>query len=143
MKKILVAINDNAFSKELIETGATLCRNGKGELYILNVMEVPLSLPLQAEPEADITQANTILDKALESVEELRIKVTADMVSARSVGGGIISYATNRQIDLIIAGLKDYQGFGDIISSSAVEYILKKAPCQVMILRQERENRQK
>ncbi|MCE1247594.1 MAG: universal stress protein [Firmicutes bacterium] len=140
MKKILVAINDSELSRDLINLGAALCRNEKGELYILHILEVPFYLPLDAEPEADVSSANKILDKSLEIVEDLKIKTTADMVSARSVGGGIISYANSKNVDVIIAGHKDYPGYGDVISSPAVEYILKKATCRVMIIRQERAN---
>lgn len=138
-KRILIAINQDPFSLELVKLGAALCYQMKGELYLVYVYEVPLSLPLSADVSEELAKGDAVLDKAVEIVDEKRIEVNTDIVQARTAGAGILSLANNIKADIIILGMIPNAQTEIDLESRTVEYLLKKASCRVIVMRQETE----
>ena len=135
MTKILVAVNDDDLYGELVNLGVSLSRQNKAELYLVYVYEVPLSLPLDSDVPGELDKGDSILDKAAELADEKQVEVKTEIVQARTAGAGIVTEAVNLKADIIIAGMKEHPGYGETIKSQTVEYVLKKAPCKVLLLR--------
>ncbi|MCD4783059.1 MAG: universal stress protein [Candidatus Eremiobacteraeota bacterium] len=133
--KILVAVNEDDYSKELIKTGATLSSQFRSELYIVYVYEVPLALPLDSDSPEEIEKGDRILDFASGIADEAGISAQTDIIQARTVGAGIVNEARDLGVDLLIIGMKKYPGHGENIISRTVDYVMKKTPCRVMLMR--------
>lgn len=59
-----------------------------------------------------------------------------DLLQAREVAPTVIDEAVERKIDLILMGVKYQRRFGQFSLGSIVPYILKNAPCQVILYSQ-------
>jgi len=140
MKKILIAINGDDSSTELVNLGLLLGKQERAELYVVYVFEVPLSLTLDSENPGELEKGDKILEKAVELAEEKRLEIVTDIIQARSAGAGIVSQAFNLNADMVIIGMKEFHLFGDIPHSPTVEYVLMKAPCRVIVVRREIKN---
>jgi APA family basic amino acid/polyamine antiporter len=121
--------------------------DGEPHLELVYVIEVPLSLPLDAElpPERE-AQARRALDRAREVGEEYEdVEVSTEVVRARRVGAGIIEAARRANSEAIVIGaepptkIRGGGRFGGIGAAkpaeigAATEYVLKKAPCRVLL----------
>lgn len=135
MKKILIAVNDDDISRELVELGSALGRQPRAELYLVYVYEVPLSLPIDTDVPGELDKGDRILEKAAEVADESRVDVKTDIIQARTAGAGLVTEACNLKVDLIILGMREHPGYGETIKSQTVEYVLKKAPCKVLVYR--------
>jgi nucleotide-binding universal stress UspA family protein len=63
-------------------------------------------------------------------------QLETDLLQAREVAPTVIDEAVERKIDLILMGVKYQRRFGQFSLGSIVPYILKNAPCQVMLYSQ-------
>jgi len=133
--KILVAVNEEDYSRELIKIGAILSLQNRSELYIAYVYEVPFSLSLDSDSPEEIEKGDRILDIAANVADEIGISAKTDIIQARTVGAGIVNEARDLGVDLLIIGMKKYPGHGENIVSSTVDYVMKKTSCRVMLVR--------
>src|SRR5579871_1474173 len=80
-RNVLVALSGTPIDGDLVRMACFLAKHSKGRVYVVHVMEVPRTLPLDAQmhsPEVD-----AILDRAIEAAEEVNIEVEAEVVQAR------------------------------------------------------------
>jgi APA family basic amino acid/polyamine antiporter len=120
---------------------------GESRLELVYVIEVPLTLPLDAElpPERE-AQARRALERAREVGEEYEdVEVSTEVIRARKTGAGIIEAARRANSEAIIIGgepptkIRGGGRFGGIGAAkpaeigAATEYVLKKAPCRVLL----------
>ena len=94
------------------------------------------SLPLNAEIEREIAKGEDILDHAQSVAEEQDYKIETDLVQAREAGPTIIDEAVERKVDLIVMGITHKIRFGQFSLGSVVPYVLKNAPCRVILYQQ-------
>jgi APA family basic amino acid/polyamine antiporter len=121
--------------------------DGESHLELVYVIEVPLSMPLDAElpPERE-AQARRALERAREVGEEYEdVEVSTEVIRARKTGAGIIEAARRANSEAIIIGgeppskIRGGGKFGGIGAAkpaeigAATEYVLKKAPCRVLL----------
>ena len=73
----------------------------------------------------------------MESIaEEEGYEVETDLLQARDAGPAIIDEAVEREVDLILIGVTYKRRFGQFSLGSVVPYILKNAPCHVILYHQ-------
>jgi basic amino acid/polyamine antiporter, APA family len=120
---------------------------GESHLELVYVIEVPLSLPLDAElPPDREQQARRALDRAREVGEEYAdVEVSTEVIRARKTGAGIVEAARRANSEAIIIGGEPpskirgggkYGGIGGAKPAeigAATEYVLKKSPCRVLL----------
>ena len=120
---------------------------GESHLELVYVIEVPLSLPLDAElPPDREAQARRALDRAREVGEEYAdVDVSTEVIRARKTGAGIVEAARRANSEAIIIGGEPpskirgggkYGGIGGAKPAeigAATEYVLKKSPCRVLL----------
>jgi len=116
-------------------------------LEVIYVLEVPLTVPLDAPPPKErVEAAKAALERAREVGEEYEsVEVETDMVPARSVGAAIVDEARRRNGEVIVMGgepptrVRGGAVLGGIGGSrppevgEVTEYVLKKAPCPVLL----------
>jgi APA family basic amino acid/polyamine antiporter len=151
--RVLVPVFGTELDDDIVGTAGRLAAaaqedvGGESRLAIVYVIEVPLALPLDAELPTELE------DGALRAVERARevgdeyegVTVTGEVLRAREVGAGIVEAARRRRVEAIVVGaeppsrIKGGAMLGGIGAAkpaeigAATEYVLKKAPCQVLL----------
>ena len=153
---ILVPVFGTKLDDDIVATAGRLAaaeqEQADGEiedsrLTLVYVIDVPLTLPLDAKlpPERE-DAAWRALARASEVGDEYEdVKVTAEVVRARGVGPGIVEAARRSGAEAIVIGgepptkIRGGATLGGIGAAkpaevgAATEYVLKKAPCRVLL----------
>ena len=117
------------------------------QLDLIYVMELPLTVPLEAPaPAKRVAEAQRALERAKDVAEEYdTVRVHTDVIKARSVGAGIVEEARRRGVQMIVLGgepptkVRGGAILGGIGASrpaeigEVTEYVLEKAPCRVLL----------
>ena len=150
---ILVPIFGTKLDDDIVSTAGRLAdaADQPGEerpkLEVIYVMELPLTVPLDAPPPKEKLEAGkAALQRAREVGEEYEsVEVETDLVPARSVGAGIVEEARRRNVEVIVMGgepptrvrggavLGGRGGSRPPEVGEVTEYVLKKAPCRVLL----------
>jgi APA family basic amino acid/polyamine antiporter len=155
-RNILVPVFGTKLDDDIVATAGRLAaaeqaESGKGEedarLELVYVIEVPLTLPLDAAlpPERE-EEARRALERAREVGDEYEdVGITTEVIRARKVGAGILEAARRSGSEAIVIGgeppskIRGGAKIGGIGGAkpaeigAATEYVLKKAPCRVLL----------
>jgi nucleotide-binding universal stress UspA family protein len=135
LKRILVAASGNGADEEAVKLACNLAKKSKAEVYVVYVIEVKRSLPLDAVIESEIQKAEEVLTRAEDIAAERDCEVETDLIQAREAGSAIVDEAMERDVDLILMGLTYKTRFGVFDLGRAVPHVLKEAPCRVLLCR--------
>ena len=161
-RSILVPVFGTKLDDDIVATAGRLAAAERAEadgeldgarLALIHVVEVPLTLPLDAELPEREEQAQRALQRAREVAEEYEdVAVSIETIRAREVGAGIVSAARRSEAEAIVIGgepptkIRGGAALGGIGAAkpaeigAATEYVLKKAPCQVLLTAPEPES---
>jgi nucleotide-binding universal stress UspA family protein len=131
--KILVPVGGTEADDEATRLACRLARRGKGKIWVVYVITLKRSLPLEAEIEPEIQKAESALDHIETVAEELECVVETDILQARDAGPAIIDEAAERDVDLILMGVRYMKRFGQFSLGNVVPYVLKNSPCPVIL----------
>ncbi len=155
-RNILVPVFGSKLDDDIVATAGRLAAAeqeesegdaGETHLDIVYVIEVPLTLPLDAElPDGIERDAQRALGRASDVAEEYEdVKVSTEVLRSRGIGAGIVEAANRYASEAIVIGgeppsrIKGGATLGGIGAAkpaeigAATEYVLKKAPCQVLL----------
>ena len=132
-QKILVPVVGSEADVEAIKLAIRLAKKVKGKIWSVYVIAIKRALPLDAEIRPEIDKAENILDHLEILAEEEDYEVETDVLQARDVGPAIIDEAVEREVDLILMGVKYKRSFGQFSLGSVAPYVLKNSPCPVML----------
>ncbi len=133
---ILVPLTNNPASMEAIGVAAMVARQRKGKIYVVHVIEVLRSLPLNAEMEAEARRGEQLIRRAEEMAEHHGVSVTGQLLQAREAGPAIVDEARDRNAEVIILGIGYKRLIGAFQVGRTADYILKNATSQVWVIRQ-------
>jgi len=134
--KILVPVNGERVDEEVIKLACTIAKRRKAKVYVVYVIQVKRALPLDAEIEPETQNGEKILKRAERIADELDYQVETDLLQAREVGPALVDEAVERGVDLILMGINYKKRFGEFNLGSTVPYVLKNAPCRVLLWRE-------
>jgi len=134
--KILVPVTGSEADEEAIKLACRLVKKNKAKIRVIYVITVKRTLPLDAEVESEIRKAEDILDHIERVAEEEDYEVETDLLQAREAGLTIVEEAVEQKVDLILMGVKYKRRFGQFSLGSTVPYVLKNAPCHVILCHQ-------
>ncbi|MDI6814981.1 MAG: universal stress protein [Dehalococcoidales bacterium] len=134
--KILVPVIGTKADDEAMKLACRLAKKNKGKIWAVYVISVKRSLPLDAEIESEIRKAEGILDHIESVAEEQDYEVMTDLLQAREVAPTIVEEAIEREVDLILMGVTYKRRFGQFSLGNVVPYVLKNAPCRVILYHQ-------
>jgi APA family basic amino acid/polyamine antiporter len=155
-RNILVPVFGTKFDDDIVSTAGRLAAaeqeqsdgsEAESRLDVVYVIEVPLTLPLDAMlPREREDEAQRALARAREVGEEYEdVGVTTEVIRARKVGAGILEAARRHGAEAIVIGgepptkIRGGAMIGGIGGAkpdeigAATEYVLKKAPCRVLL----------
>jgi APA family basic amino acid/polyamine antiporter len=131
---ILVPMKLGLIGEEMIATAVKLAQERGAEVEALHVIRVPLDKALDAELAAEEERAVASLAEAQLLGADHGVQVRAETVRARSIGEAIVSEAARRGADLIVLGSAPRWRRQSRFFSPTVEYVLRKAPCEVLVV---------
>ncbi|HEX6491144.1 MAG TPA: universal stress protein [Gaiellaceae bacterium] len=132
-RSILVPVKPGRESEEAIDFACRLATERGASIAAVSVVTVPLELPLDAElPEAEAA-ADEVLDAAVAIGELYGVSVVGRLLRARSPGRAIVREAERRGTEIIVIGAPRAARPKRTIFSETVDYVLKNAPCRVMV----------
>ena len=132
-RNILVPVRPGRESEEAIDFASRLATERRATIAALAVIVVPLELPLDSDAAADqARRADAALDAANAIGELYGVNVTERLVRARSAGRAIVDEATRRNSEIIVMGAPRSEQRGGVFSDT-VDFVLKHAPCRVMV----------
>ncbi len=133
IKKILVPTSGMPYSEKGIELACRLGEEQKAEIYLVNVIEVPRTLPLDAPlPEAQTKAADII--KRGEAIIELRgLQARGEIRRGRVAGEEIIRAAKDWEADLIVMGIRSQIRMAQEILGRNSDLVLRRATCEVIL----------
>jgi len=134
--KILVAARGNGVDQVAVEMACKIGRKSKAKIFIVYVLEVNRSLPIDAIIKPEVEAAEKVLLEAEEYAQNNDFDVETEIIQARDVGPAIIEVARQNNVDLIVMGLTYKKRFGSFTMGNAVPHVLEEAPCRVLICRE-------
>jgi APA family basic amino acid/polyamine antiporter len=130
-RSLLVPVVSGSASREAVEVAARLATERAGRIVLLRVVVVPLELPLDADLTPQLEEADRLLDKAATIAASYGVRTVGRVVRARQAGRAIVEEAERRGTELVVLGAP--RGSHRAIFGHTVDYILKHAPCRVMV----------
>jgi APA family basic amino acid/polyamine antiporter len=135
-RSILVPIAPGYASDEAMDVACRLAAERRASIVAFTAIEVPLDQPLDAALPEEVREANEQLDEARAIGDSYGVRVVGRIARTRNIGRAIVDEAIRRNSEIIVmAGPRRVrlqrgrrQIFGD-----AVDFVLRHAPCRVMV----------
>ena len=135
LSSILVAVGGKGSDDDAVKLACELLDSQKGNLYIVYVIEVERSLPLDAESAPATAKGEEVL-KHMEEVAELyKCETQAELLQSRQAGLAVVREAAEKQVDAVVLGVPYKEEYGSFTLGETVPYVLKNAPCKVILWR--------
>jgi basic amino acid/polyamine antiporter, APA family len=133
-ERILVPMKIGLIGEEVLGTAFRLAEEKQCSVRALHVIRVPMDQPFDAEMTDAEEQAEASLSEAKLLAADAGIPIRAELVRARSIGSAIVEEATKHEVDLIVMGSAPRWRRQSRFFSPTVDYVLRKAPCEVMVI---------
>ena len=134
--KILVPVIGTEADDEAVRLACRLAKKDKGKIWAVCVITVSRTLPIEAKIKPEIRKAEEVLEHVESVAEEEDYEIETDLLQAREAGPTIVDEAVERGVDLILIGIVYKTRFGQFSLGSVVPYVLKNAPCRVILYHQ-------
>jgi APA family basic amino acid/polyamine antiporter len=135
-RNVLVPVVWRRESEAAVDLACRLAAERGGSIVALTVLEVALELPLDAPlPGNAERKAHDLLDEARAIGDAYGVNVIGRLVRARRAGRAIVDEAERRNSEIIVMGAPrrdQYRRRGRIFGGT-VDFVLKNAPCRVMV----------
>jgi nucleotide-binding universal stress UspA family protein len=135
LKTILVPVDGSQASMEAVALACNLGKRNKGKVFVVHVIEVKRSLPLDADLSEEARRGEEMLSQAEKIADDQDFEVEAELLQAREAGHAVVDEAAERHADVIIVGLEAERPFGGFQLGRLPQYALKNAPCHVWLWR--------
>ena len=134
-RRLLVPVLSGQASDDALDVAASLSAERGARITAVSVLEIPLDQPLGAEQTAEEDLANRELDEARAIGESYGVSVIPRLVRGRSAGAEIVREAERRAAEIIVIGAprKDLSQSRRAVFGRTVDYVLKNAPCRVLV----------
>lgn len=131
----LVPVRGEASDDEAVRLACELINSSKGRLYILYVIEVERGFPLDAEIAPSTAKGEQILNHMEDVARKFKCHTEAELVQARQAGAAVVQEAVDKNVDAVVLGMPYKERLGSYSLGNTVPYILKNAPCRVILWR--------
>lgn len=143
-KHVLVPIHGNDCDRQALELAASVADSKDTHLSLVYVVEVAQEYPLEADLPQELEVAERALSAASRYAESvfngIRPTLHPELLQARSAGPAIVDEAIDQHADVIVMALRNQRKHGRATVGETVPYVLKNAPCEVLIRRQPARN---
>ncbi len=135
LKTFVVPTDGSAASMEAIAIACSFAKRNKGKVYVVHVIEVKRSLPLDADLSEEAARGEEILAQAEKVAETQDFEVEGELLQSREAGHAVVDEAAERRADVLLVGMEAEGPFGGFQAGRLPQYVLKNAPCRVWLWR--------
>jgi APA family basic amino acid/polyamine antiporter len=134
-RRILVPLVDGEASEQAMAIACHLADEHGASVTAVTVIEVPVELPLDAHMTEEEADAKRTLGEASAIGDLYGVSVVKRVLRARAAGEAIVEEAANAATEIIVlrAPRKKRSTRAVQVFGKTVDYILKHAPCRVMV----------
>ncbi len=132
--RVLVPMKLGPVGEEMIATAIALAKERQASVDALYVMKIGLEHDLDAELHDLEEAAAESLAEAQLLGDENGVHVNPVTVRSRSIGAAIVGEAAQRGADLIVLGSSPRWRRQSAFFSPTVDYVLRHAPCEVLVV---------
>ena len=131
--QILVPLEDVA-DTSLLRFASVVGRVEDGAVTVLNVVEVPPTLPIDAIDSLYLVEIRLGLTRAARIVKDAGVDAHSKVVVARRASGAILDAAKEGETDLLVMGWRGARRGGRILGTN-VDKLVQHAPCDVVVFK--------
>jgi nucleotide-binding universal stress UspA family protein len=141
MRRLLVPVKGTEGDARVLELVGQLAGRQPVSVTLIYVVEVLQSMPLDAELPAEIEHGERVLREAETAAHaglgtaDKQQRVVTELLQARSAGAAIVDEAIERGSDAIVMAARIRKRHGKTTTGETVSYVLKNAPCEVIVVR--------
>lgn len=143
MKKILVPCDFSEQAINAFRLALEISTESKGEVHLLNVVELPvlhdsMLMPVLTFEQALLEELRTKADKQFGKLIKKYAKENQKVISLIQFGGTstmIINYIKDNNIDLVVMGSKGASGVKEVLVGSNAEKIVRSSPAPVLVVK--------
>jgi len=132
--RIVVPVQGDFLSDRLVALASQMAKFRGATMDVLYVIEVPLSLPINASMENQERSSEQAFERAGKIASKYDVKINRRVERARQAGPNIVRYARDNNADLLLMGDEPKGNKrGGTKFARSVEYVFENAPCEVLI----------
>ena len=136
MSSVLVPVGLGGSDADAVGLACELLGNKKGRLFIVYAIEVERAFPVDADMPDDFARGEDLLRRMEEVARPFGCQTQADILQSRQAGLAAVQEAYDKQVDAIVLGMACQEPHGDYTLDEAAKYILRNAPCSVILWRE-------
>lgn len=134
-------VSDAEAENRLLQVVERIALRPDVAVTLVYVVEVPQSMPLDAELPAEVTHGGDVLREAQEHMlshaSGKKIVINTELLQARSAGAAIVDEAIDQDASAIIMSGHIQRRHGQLTLGHTVDHVLKRAHCEVLLIREE------
>ena len=146
LKKILVPFDGSGYSEKAFEKAVEIAEKFESELIVMTVLQskIPDSAGVSIERLQELQdeqedQATVMLRKLETEANNKNIPFSIKIIHNPSSSDGIVTFAENSNVDLIVMGSHGGTGFRKIVLGSVANGVVGHAKCPVLITKGSKE----
>ncbi len=139
ISRVLVAIDGSDASMNAADHAISVSKVYNAELYAVHIIHTGDDLLGPHETSEFMTKMRDEGEKYLNKVEakanEKNVPIKAEIISSTNISGGILDYAEENIIDLLVIGPRGRSGFKRLLLGSVASHIVTYAHCPVFVVK--------
>jgi len=138
IRHILIPVHSPEYADRMTRIACDLASLYVADITAVYAIEVPRSLPVEAELSEESRHAEEVLEVAAHIADTVYdVSVATVTLQTRSAGVAIVEYAAGRSTDLILLGVQrgSPSTRDALIFGTTADYIARHAPCAVWTIR--------
>ncbi len=134
-ERILVPMKLGDIGEEMVATAIALAKERGAAIDAITVVRVPRRFELEGELPPDVAaRVEASLEEARALGVDYGVEVHGEVVRARSIGHAIVQEAERRGSDLVVLGSSPRWRRQSRFFSPTVDFVLRNAPCEVLVV---------
>ena len=105
-----------------------------GELAVVLVHELPLTLPLNAPLGAVEQMTSDRISLLRKTADKLGVRLSSTVARSRAAGRALCQEAERRNVDVVVLAMRAKKRPGGQTFGRTVSYVLRHAPCDVVVM---------
>jgi len=143
IKKILIPVVKSEYNDKIISYAIILAKGSGASITAIHILDKSAQgdlgdlFPMKLEEYENATskRAKELLTEVQQVIEKQGIKTGIEVIGAKSVPKGIIDYAKESGVDVIIIGTKGLTGVEKFLMGSVASAVIDHAHCPVFAIR--------
>ncbi len=146
LKKILVPTDFSPLAENALKIAAQLAKEHDSEIYLLHMLELPLSQIDALSSHSDLPEAMFFMKLAHKRFEDTMEKdflngiTVHETVNFHQTSDGILETCKEHDIDLVVMGSHGASGFKEMFIGSNTEKVVRTSEVPVLVIKNEHTN---